>query len=100
MQEIINKVKTYIGFSIKSNSIVFGSDNILKLKKKPDVVIICNSATEKVINQIKKTGFKCVMLKNILLSEILQRDNVKVIAIKNDNLAKAILSYDLFETLN
>lgn len=101
MQEKINKAKTYLGFSIKSNSIVFGYDNITKSRKLFDVVIFCSSATEKHIMPILSAGHKCVKLKNVNLGELIERNNVKVIALKNYNLAKAILSIeDLFETLN
>ena len=101
MQESINKLKTYLGFSIKSNSIVFGYDNITKSRKQFDVVIFCSSATEKHVNPIVCLGHKCVKLKHANLGELIERNNVKVVAIKNYNLAKAILSIeDLFETLN
>lgn len=101
MQESINKLKTYLGFSIKSNSIVFGYDNITKSKKNFDVVIFCSSASEKHIYPILNMGHKCVKLKQLVLGEIIGRDNVKVVAIKNYNLVKAVLAFDdLFETLN
>ncbi len=100
MQETINKLKTYFGFCIKSNSILFGSDNILKTRKNLDVVIFCNSATEKHIYPILNKGLKCVKLTNVTLSELIERDNVKVVGIKNLGLSKAILSFDdMFETL-
>ncbi len=100
MQETINKLKTYFGFCIKSNSILFGSDNVLKTRKKLDVVIFCNSATEKHIYPILNKGLKCVKLTNVALSELVERDNVKVVGIKNLGLSKAILSFeDMFETL-
>lgn len=101
MQEQTNKLKTYLGFSIKSNSILFGYDNITKSRKKLDLIIFCSTAQEKIIKPILKLNFKCVKLKELKLSELLERENVKVIAIKNYNLAKAILAYnDLFEELN
>lgn len=101
MQETINKLETYLGFSVKSNSIIFGYDNILKTRKKLDVVIFCSSAQEKIIKPILNLEFKCVKLKDLKLSDLLNRENVKVIGIKNYNLTKAILSYnELFETLN
>lgn len=100
MQEAINKLKTYFGFCIKSNSIMFGFDNILKTKKKFDVVIFCSTATEKHIYPILNKRIKCVKLVNSTLSELVDRDNVKVVGIKNLGLSKAILSFeDMFETL-
>lgn len=101
MQETINKLKSYMGFCIKSNSILFGSDNIIKTKKKLDIVLFCSTASEKHIYPIKNKGVKCVKLKNVLLSELVGRENVKVVGIKNFGLSKAILSFeDMFETLN
>jgi hypothetical protein len=100
LQETINKLKSYFGFSIKSNSILFGSDNIIKTRKNLDVVIFCSTATDKHIYPIQNKGVKCVKLKSILLSELVGRDNVKVVGIKNLGLSKAILSFkDMFETL-
>ena len=90
-----------MGFCIKSNSILFGSDNIIKTKKKLDMVLFCSTASEKHIYPIKNKGVKCVKLKNVLLSELVGRENVKVVGIKNFGLSKAILSFeDMFETLN
>lgn len=101
MRETINKLKSYMGFCIKSNSILFGSDNIIKTKKKLDMVLFCSTASEKHIYPIKNKGVKCVKLKNVLLSELVGRENVKVVGIKNFGLSKAILSFeDMFETLN
>ncbi len=100
MQETINKLKTYFGFCVKSNSIMFGSDNILKTRKNLDVVVFCSTATEKHIYPILNKGFKCVKLVGITLAQVVGRENVKVVGIKNIGLSKAILNFDnMFETL-
>ena len=101
MQESINKLSTYFGFSIKSNAILFGIDNIVKSRKPVELIVLCSSANEKKIRTVQNKGNKVIQLKNILLSDLVKRDNVKVVAIKNSNLAKAILSFDdMFTELN
>ncbi|MCI5714225.1 MAG: hypothetical protein MR288_01195 [Firmicutes bacterium] len=101
MQESINKLSTYFGFSIKSNAILFGIDNIVKSRKPVELIVLCSSANEKTIRTVQNKGNKVIQLKNILLSDLVKRDNVKVVAIKNSNLAKAILSFDdMFTELN
>lgn len=101
MQESINKLSTYFGFSIKSNAILFGIDNIVKSRKPVELIVLCSSANEKTIRTVQNKGSKVIQLKNILLSDLVKRDNVKVVAIKNSNLAKAILSFDdMFTELN
>lgn len=94
LQETINKLSTYLGFCIKSNSILFGVDNIVKSKKKLDLIIFCSTTNEKTIRSLQNKDCLMVKLKDLLLSDLVKRDNVKVVAIKNNNLAKAILSFD------
>ncbi len=102
MQKVIDKTKSYIGFAIKSNSILFGSDNIEKKHKKNMLIILCSSVNEKVKNNMLKIGAPTVVLKNnVLLSQLVERANVKVIALTNENLSNAVLNYsELFEKLN
>lgn len=101
MQESINKLSTYFGFSIKCNAILFGIDNIVKSRKPVELIVLCSSANEKTIRTVQNKGNTVIQLKNILLSDLVKRDNVKVVAIKNSNLAKAILSFDdMFTELN
>ena len=63
MQEVINKVKTYLGFSLKSGSIIFGYDNIVKRINKIKLIILCSSANEKTILNIKKLKQETIKLK-------------------------------------
>ena len=101
MQEVINKVKTYLGFSLKSGSIIFGYDNIVKRINKIKLIILCSSANEKTILNIKKLKQETIKLKSLTLSELLERDNVKAIGLTNENLTKSILeNIDIFEKLN
>ena len=90
----ISKIKTYLSFSIKSGKIVFGVDNLLKSKKTPKLVIICSHQNEKVTNKIIKFCENCnisyIKLKDLVLADLLGRDNCKVIGLFDENLITAI----------
>lgn len=91
-----NKLVTYFGFSVKSNSIIFGLDNIVETRKKQLLVVICSTINEKneskLLNFCEKKNLALIKLKNLTLSELVKRDNVKAVSINNFNLAKAIIS--------
>ena len=95
MQEI-NKISAYIGFAIKSGSVLYGIDNIINTSKKIQLIIMCNTNNQKVKfkleNYAEKNATKLIETKNITLNEITHKNNVKVIAILNKNIATAILN--------
>lgn len=89
-----NKFQAYIGFSIKSREIIYGSDNIVISKKNIQLVIIDETTNVKVVNKlISFCDSKNIMLikSKFTLSELTTRDNVKVVGLLNKNLAKAII---------
>lgn len=96
MQEINNKLISYFGFSVKSNKILFGIDNILGSNKKQALVVLCSTINEKnqqkLLNFCEKKNIAIVKLKVLTLAEILKRDNVKSVSIINFELAQAIFS--------
>ncbi len=89
-----SKFEAYIGFSIKSGSIIYGSDKIFEFKKKLQLVIIDESTNVKIVNKLlnlsEVKGFTLVKSK-ILLSELTKRDNVKVVSVLDKNFVSAIL---------
>lgn len=89
----INKAKTYIGFAIKSRTIKFGVDDILKCKN-CWLVIVSDALQESSFNKITKfCNKKNVDLLKIGLENfenLLDNKSVKAIAILDDNLAFAI----------
>lgn len=100
MQQV-SKTKTYLGFAIKSASIVFGYDNIVKKSHKIKLIIACSLINEKTLNNIKKLNKPLIRLVCVTLSELLERDNVKVVGLTNENLSQAILNDNsIFEKLN
>ena len=90
----IEKIKTYLGFAVKSGNIIFGSDKLFESKKRSFLVLICSTQNEKVTNKVvnfcKKDNIKFIKLKDIILAELLGRDNCKVVGISDFNLANAI----------
>lgn len=96
MQDKINKIQSLIGFAIKSNSVIWGVDNLLLTKKPVRLVIMCYSNSEK--NKIKlqtlaeSKKITLIEFKTITLNELTHKRNVKVISLVNKELTKAILS--------
>ncbi|MBE5757388.1 MAG: hypothetical protein E7345_00445 [Clostridiales bacterium] len=89
----MTKLESYIGFAIKSGSAIFGSDKLFEGKKLPKIVLICSSQNEKVSSKVQKfcesNKIECVKL-DVLLSDLVKRENCKVIGIIDENLSKAI----------
>ncbi len=89
-----NKFEAYIGFSIKSRSIIYGFDNLIKFNKKVPLVIVDESTNVKILNKLlvfcENKGYTLIKSK-ILLSDLTKRDNVKVVGLINKNLVDAIL---------
>ncbi len=90
----IDKVKSYLGFAIRSGKIIFGVDKLLESKKRPQLILICSTQNEKVTNKVvryaKNEKIPYIKLKDLVLGEIVSRDNCKVIGILDLNLAQAV----------
>lgn len=91
----VEKIKTYVGFAIRSGEIVFGFDNIMKSKSKIKLILISSTQQEKVANKLIKYGeeknIKVIKLNDYKVEDFTSRDNCKVIGIINYNLAEVIL---------
>lgn len=93
MNNNLGKIKTYVGFAIKSRKIKFGVDDILKLKN-AELVMVSDSLAESGMKKLK--GFaerNSAMLINFSESEFLeliQNTSIKAAAILDKNLADAI----------
>lgn len=89
-----SKIKSYIGFAKKSRNIVFGTDDILKLIKKCQLILISESLSESSTKKIEATAQKFNLKVNILTKEdffeIIENENIKAIAITDRNLSDAI----------
>ena len=99
----LNKVKTYINFAKKSKSIVFGVDDIVKSSRVKIIVLsdsLADNSKQKIdkISQTKNT-YKVELDKNLFF-ELMQNDSIKIFAITDANLAKAIKLNLLTEVSN
>lgn len=89
------KINSYLGFAIKSRSIVFGQDNLEKYRKKLYLILVCPTANEKMkaFAEYKASECRC---KSIVtdkpLSSLVQRDNCKIVGLTNMSLSSAIIS--------
>jgi hypothetical protein len=91
-----DKISAYLGFCIRSGKIVFGVDRAEALKKGVHLLIADSTLSEnsmKVLVKLKEK-FSCPLLvtEGVSLSELLHRPAVKAAAVKDKNLASAILT--------
>lgn len=87
------KIKTYVGFAIKSMKIKFGVDDILKLNKAGLILLsdsLGGSGLKKLEGFALRKSINIVKLKLDDFQSIIQNISVKAIAILDDNLADAI----------
>lgn len=90
----INKVKSYLGYAIKSRNIIFGYDNILSSKIKPFYIVISSTLNEKMTNKLLRfadeKNIKIKKLTSYRLEDFVMRENCKVVALTDVNLASAL----------
>ena len=69
-------------------------DKLLEGSKKPHLILICSTQNEKVTNKVIRyadiNNISYIKLDNIVLGDIVSRDNCKVIGVLDLNLAVAI----------
>jgi len=91
-----NKIKTYVGFAIRSRKIIFGYDNIVTYKKTQNLILVSSTVNEKVKGKInsfaENKNIKIVNLQGITVEELTDRDNSKIISIIDESLSNAIIS--------
>ena len=93
MENNISKIKTYLGFAIKSLKVRFGVDDIVKLKK-ADLILVSDSLTEsgqqKINTFAKIHSIYVKTLNQEEFAKIVNNINIKAAAILDKNLADAI----------
>ena len=87
------KIKTYVGFAIKSRQIIYGVDDIIK-KDFKGLVLMSNSLAESSANKLKNhvtySGGQVLSLSAEDFLEIFGNETIKAVAITDNNLAIAI----------
>lgn len=90
-----DKILSYIGFALRARKVKKGVNACSTLKGKVPLFILCNSASQNTkkdaISLAKKHGSKIVVSIN-KVENIVGKENCKLIAITDGELAKAILN--------
>ena len=93
MNSQISKIKTYIGFAIKSREIKYGVDDIIKMRN-PKLILASHVLGESSLAKLNKfaqtKNMEVILLDSAVFLELMQNENIKAIAIDNENLAEAI----------
>lgn len=91
---VISKIKTYVGFAVKSRKIIFGIDNLIK-SKQVKLVLSSSGLTETGKNKIKnfceRKNILNFEIENRFFEELIQKTGVKIVAITDKNLSDAII---------
>ena len=91
-----DKIETYLGFWIRSGRIEFGVDRAESLKKGVYLLMASASLSENSMKTLVKLKekFSCPLLiaEGVELGDLLHRPAVKAAAVKDKNLASAILT--------
>lgn len=90
----MDKISSYIGFAIKSNSVVKGLDDILKSKKRIEVIIVSftikENSYEKLQNFAIQKNIKVIKIDQSVF-DALNISGVKILGVTDKNLASAII---------
>lgn len=92
-----SKIETYLGFCVRARKIAFGADGIETLKKGVSLIVCDQNISPNTFKTIEKARekFSCPLLLVTppnALGALLHKPAVKAVAIKDKNLALAILS--------
>ncbi len=90
----INKAFSYVGFAIKANKTVFGTDSLLGYSKKIHLIIASAALSENALKKIEKLGElkKCPIIKlnETEFDNTVNKTGCKVVGITSFELASAI----------
>lgn len=89
----IEKIRSYVGFAIKSRHICYGTDEILKLKN--DALVLISSglgegSKNKIKNHIQNKHIEYFEIEENEFKEIVGNKNILAFAIKDKHLSEAI----------
>ena len=90
------KIGTYLGFCVKARKIVYGADDIEKQRKDVFLIITDEKLGQNSLKLVRKAqerlGCSWATAEAGVLASMLYRPAIKAVAIKDKNLAFAILS--------
>lgn len=96
----MRKIVSYLGFAQKSKNCVKGQKALKSTEKKVFLIMVCVSATQNLKDLAKnlKEKLNCeTIFLNVNLKELTNLNDIKIIGITDENLAKAIIKeYDTY----
>ena len=90
----MNKIVSYIGFAIKSKKLLTGQTHLKHTKENLQLILVSSDATENLKNLAKNLAVKhsCTyIITNVPLEQLTNIPNIKIVAITDENLSKAII---------
>ena len=91
-----NKIYTYVGFARRAGKFKAGLNAIKTVKKGVELLLICHTASPNAIKEAEKLSerFFCPLFKTVTFTveEMMDKENCKLVAILDAELAKAIIS--------
>ena len=93
MKPQLSKIKTYIGFAVRSRQIIYGVDDIIKRDFKGLVLMssaLAESSANKLKSHVTYSGGQVLSFAAEEFAELFGTDSIKAAAITDNNLAVAI----------
>ncbi len=91
----MKKIISYIGFAIKANHVITGQTAIKLAKKQINLILVSSNASENLKslarNVANKHACECIVTKPDL-EDLTHIKDIKIIALTDENLAKAIIN--------
>ncbi len=84
----IDKIASYVGFSIKSRQMVIGTDNILKSKKVK--FVLCKDSLSENASKKLKSKFDCYTFSQSDFERIVPLSGVQALGLTSEQLTKSI----------
>lgn len=90
-----SKIETFLGFCIKAKKISLGFNSAETIKKDAYLILLCNSSSENAKKQAfklkEKLNCELMICYNLLLQDVVLKENCKLAVIRDKNLAQAII---------
>ena len=91
----MNKIISYLGFAQKSNNCITGQTALKKCTKQLYLIIVCNTASDNLKDLAKNIATKhnCnFIITNVELTKLLNKKDIKIVGIADENLSIAIMN--------
>ncbi len=90
-----DKIKTYLGFAVKSREFILGVDDIIK-SKSVKVILVTDELSENTLKKLNDFAnnkeIKIIVISSAIINELFGEKNIKALGVTNKNLADAIIN--------